>query len=715
MYDGDEALFCCGNCHLRYCCTAAEARLDQGSCDNDKRDLEEEAETVQAVPTYLPFLIVCSLFVAFVIIGTFIAICCCRCLKMKTRDQHGRTLPTQCRLTESGHSSESQTPSRHSSSSSSTASRCSLGGRNQNNICTLGTESLNLFMNLPPQSTYPILSCPQSQGFMATSQASAPFLQQYIGYRMPPEQTMLMGPTYADNRGVFRLDEMSFSMVEEVKLLVRYNNKKPAIGTLYLTATHLIFVETSADVRKETWILHHHISTVEKLPLTATGCPLLIRCKNFRVVHFVIPRERDCQDVYLSLLKLFQPVNFEDLYAFLYNPKEGEASRAAICRCSQPLSGFNARCVEDEQMLQAISDTNKSSPSMYVVDTRPKLNAIANRAAGKGYENEDHYCNIKFQFVGIENIHIMRNSLQKLLEVCEMKSPSMSDYLTGLESSGWLRHIKAVMDAALFLVKAVAHEGASVLVHCSDGWDRTAQVCSLASLLLDPYYRTIKGLMVLIEKDWVSMGHKFTQRCGHLEGDPKEVSPVFTQFIECLWHLTEQFPCAFEFNEKLLLDIHDHVYSCQFGNFIGNCQKEREDLKFWCAMYNRFDKGMHPRQSVLDHLLSIISKKHEEEVKMKELQKKISTGPEESSSHSHEVSEVSVDEIKLSSPNAFKPIQNDSGTSFANGIELEQDGIPSNSDQKVHSPHEKYLPTETFEASLPPVENAVITDSVIKE
>uniref|UniRef100_A0A8C4SHT6 Shisa family member 2a n=1 Tax=Erpetoichthys calabaricus TaxID=27687 RepID=A0A8C4SHT6_ERPCA len=203
LYDGDEALFCCGNCHLRYCCTAAEARLDQGSCDNDKRDLEEEAETVQAVPTYLPFLIVCSLFVAFVIIGTFIAICCCRCLKMKTRDQHGRTLPTQCRLTESGHSSESQTPSRHSSSSSSTASRCSLGGRNQNNICTVGTDGLNLFMNLPPQGTYPILSCPQSQGFMATSQASAPFLQPYIGYRMPPEQTMLMGPTYADNRGVY--------------------------------------------------------------------------------------------------------------------------------------------------------------------------------------------------------------------------------------------------------------------------------------------------------------------------------------------------------------------------------------------------------------------------------------------------------------------------------------------------------------------------------
>lgn len=45
-----------------------------------------------------------------------------------------------------------------------------------------------------------------------------------------------------------------------------------------------------------------------------------------------------------------------------------------------------------------------------------QLNALANRAAGKGYENEDNYSNIRFQFVGIENIHVMRTSLQKLQE-----------------------------------------------------------------------------------------------------------------------------------------------------------------------------------------------------------------------------------------------------------------------------------------------------------
>lgn len=57
----------------------------------------------------------------------------------------------------------------------------------------------------------------------------------------------------------------------------------------------------------------------------------------------------------------------------------------------------------------------------------------------------------------------------------------------------------------------VENHKTSVLVHCSDGWDRTAQLTALSMLMLDPYYRTIKGFEVLIEKEWMSFGHKFQQ------------------------------------------------------------------------------------------------------------------------------------------------------------------------------------------------------------
>ncbi|KAF8781398.1 Myotubularin-related protein 8 like protein [Argiope bruennichi] len=436
-------------------------------------------------------------------------------------------------------------------------------------------------------------------------------------------------------------------------MLDRFNSKKPNVGTLHLTATHLIFIDPEG--KKEAWILHTHIATVIKLPISTSGSPLQIRCKNFLCVTFVIPKERDSHDIYTSLLKLSQPINIQELYCFHYTasnedqPKrsgwnkfdlQAEFSRmgvpnrhwvltninkdyeicdtypkylyvpssasstilvgssrfrsrgrlpvlsylhrnmAAICRCSQPLSGFSARCVEDEQLLNCILKSSPNSDFMYVVDTRPKINAMANKAAGKGYENEDFYKNIKFQFFGIENIHVMRNSLQKLVDACELKVPSMNAFLSGLESSGWLRHVKTVLEASAFIADAL-EKGTTVLVHCSDGWDRTAQTCSLAALLQDPYYRTITGFQALIEKEWLAFGHKFTDRCGLIQGDPKEVAPVFTQFIDAVWQLTQQFPSSFQFNERFLLTIHDHVYSCQFGTFIGNCEKDRVDLRFW--------------------------------------------------------------------------------------------------------------------------------------
>lgn len=141
----------------------------------------------------------------------------------------------------------------------------------------------------------------------------------------------------------------------------------------------------------------------------------------------------------------------------------------------------------------------------------------------------------------------------------------------------------------MFLVEAINDQNVSVLVHCSDGWDRTAQTCALASLLLDPYYRSIHGFQVLIEKEWLMFGHKFSHRCGHLNETDKEISPIFSQFLECVWQLQIQFPCAFEFNETYLIKLHEHVYSCQFGTFVGNCQKERVDLKINELTYSLWD------------------------------------------------------------------------------------------------------------------------------
>ncbi len=104
---------------------------------------------------------------------------------------------------------------------------------------------------------------------------------------------------------------------------------------------------------------------------------------------------------------------------------------------------------------------------------------------------------------------------------------------TRVEESGWLDHARNVISSSVLVAETLSARKCSVLVHCSDGWDRTAQVCATSQIILDPYFRTLEGLCVLIEKDWCGFGHKFHDRIGHMRPsngeDGKEVSPVFLQ------------------------------------------------------------------------------------------------------------------------------------------------------------------------------------------
>lgn len=63
--------------------------------------------------------------------------------------------------------------------------------------------------------------------------------------------------------------------------------------------------------------------------------------------------------------------------------------------------------------MQANSSSN--SP-LFLVDARPKVNAMVNKVQGKGFEDVRNYTNIQFHFFDIENIHVVRGSLTKVLD-----------------------------------------------------------------------------------------------------------------------------------------------------------------------------------------------------------------------------------------------------------------------------------------------------------
>ncbi|KAK8965285.1 hypothetical protein KSP40_PGU013250 [Platanthera guangdongensis] len=309
---------------------------------------------------------------------------------------------------------------------------------------------------------------------------------------------------------------------------------------------------------------------------------------------------------------------------------------AVLARSSQPLVGLmmNMRSNMDEKLVAALCPQTCNGKGarrkLYIADARPRKNALANGAMGGGSESSSNYFQSEIVFFGIDNIHAMRDSFARLRDYLDTygstSSDGMSSFLRNggwtwgggnlssmsasvstLGDSAWLNHVQIVLAGAAWIAARVEMESASVLVHCSDGWDRTTQLVSLASLLLDPYYRTLKGFQALVEKDWLAFGHPFSDRLGipsapdnsssHLElsrqssaatlprtssvsssshSQASNSSPIFVQWVDCVSQLLRVYPAAFEFSSAFLVDFLDCVLSCRFGNFLCNSEKERQ-------------------------------------------------------------------------------------------------------------------------------------------
>ena len=63
--------------------------------------------------------------------------------------------------------------------------------------------------------------------------------------------------------------------------------------------------------------------------------------------------------------------------------------------------------------------------------------------------------------------------------------------------------METILKGVYSALKSILYDKQNVLVHCSDGWDRTGQISGLTQILIDPFFRTIKGFLVLIDKDWI--------------------------------------------------------------------------------------------------------------------------------------------------------------------------------------------------------------------
>uniref|UniRef100_A0A8C1WLC0 phosphatidylinositol-3,5-bisphosphate 3-phosphatase n=1 Tax=Cyprinus carpio TaxID=7962 RepID=A0A8C1WLC0_CYPCA len=267
---------------------------------------------------------------------------------------------------------------------------------------------------------------------------------------------------------------------------------------------------------------------------------------------------------------------------------------AVIARCSQPeISWWGWRNTEDEYLVTSIAkasqldaglracrtrgdgpdssdsdfdssltgcpapDASGAAQKLLILDARSYTAAVANRAKGGGCECEEYYPKCEVMFMGMANIHSIRNSFQSLRAVCS-QIPDPGNWLSALESTRWLQHLSVMLKAASLVCSAVEREGRPVLVHCSDGWDRTPQIVALAKILLDPFYRTI-------------------------EVNVKKKSLLFIVLF-------------------MQVKLVQHTYSCLYGTFLCNNAKEREARNVYkrtCSVWSLLRNGNKNFQNFL--------------------------------------------------------------------------------------------------------------------
>ncbi|RZC43222.1 uncharacterized protein BDFB_001366 [Asbolus verrucosus] len=316
-------------------------------------------------------------------------------------------------------------------------------------------------------------------------------------------------------------------------LLFAYDNKEPCVTSIYK--------EVCLFRKREQW----------KKELERT------KCKNWRAS--VVNENFQTSHTMMSTLIVPQSVTDSSLILAIEHFRNrccpvwvwGTPRGAALVRMADLLPTIQDR-MQENILLEHIRKSHPEKKQPYIIDLTKECPSPKE---------------IQASFLKLRELCVPENTRT-------FKSQDFKFYGL-LDATKWMTHVSTCLTKALEAANQIYEHTSTVVLQEGNGQDLNCVVSSLVQLMLDSHFRTKYGFQSLIQKDWVAMGHPFTNRLGHILNKDIEQSPVFLLFLDCVWQLTQQYPAAFQFSETYLTTVWDSAHISIFDTFLFNCEHDR--------------------------------------------------------------------------------------------------------------------------------------------
>ncbi|VDM45427.1 unnamed protein product [Toxocara canis] len=181
------------------------------------------------------------------------------------------------------------------------------------------------------------------------------------------------------------------------------------------------------------------------------------------------------------------------------------------------------------------------------------------------------------------------SSYDKLRELCSVESMAQfsereKEWYSLVDDTGWCALVFKCLYEARRVVHKIVDNQRSVIITDEEGFNGSTVVSCLAQICADGYYRTIAGLNMLIEKEWIALGYPFGRNMFNctFSSQVQQSRPstaTFLLFLDSLSQLLRLFPVCFEYSQYMLIALWDLSITGLAPGLTCNSVRDRLALK----------------------------------------------------------------------------------------------------------------------------------------